>query len=663
MIKRWIDVLSKEWIFHNSHDSFFRRPFGAVPCKTTIVLQLEISFPDPVDSVFLRLWKSDTGEEKVEMFLSENHRGRKVFCTEITALSKPGWIWYYFIISLGNRTYYYGNNEKKLGGKGRIWENNDPPGYQITVFSKETPLPPQWFREAIIYQIFVDRFYNSQETMVVKKDCYIHAQWDDQPVYMVHPYTGEYIFDFFGGNLAGVIQKISYLKELGINTIYFNPIFESPSNHKYDTGNYKKIDSMYGNNEIFAQLCKQAEEKGINIILDGVFSHTGSDSIYFNRYGNYSEVGAFQSKDSPYYPWYQFLEYPHKYKCWWGVETLPNVNELESSYLNYIIYDEDSVLRYWMKKGVKGWRLDVADELPGEFIKQFRRVMKETEPASVLIGEVWEDASNKISYGEMCEYLLGEELDSVTNYPFRNIMLDFFLGRKDAEESNLFLLSLFENYPKQHFFTTMNLIGSHDVPRILTLLGEAPDEECLTQAGRASYKLSPEQKKLAIDRLKLMSLWQMTFPGIPTIYYGDEAGLEGYTDPLNRGTFPWGKENREILDWYKQIINLRNRWDILKTGEWAPVYARGDIYAFARWIEESRDVFCQKKRNGLAVVLLNRNLVQAVNFIVDIGKWYRGRMIDVLENNKTITCKDGVLEITLEPLQGRLLVNDGYDDK
>ncbi|ATW28215.1 glycoside hydrolase family 13 protein [Candidatus Formimonas warabiya] len=646
------------WVFHNSYDAYFRAPFGAVPCRTKITLRLEIEDPLFSGSAAVRVRRQGAGTEHINMDLYQDREERKVFQAEIAAPEDPGWLWYYFVIEKEGMVFYYGNNGEKLGGQGELWMGSYPPEYQITVY-REGPPPPQWFREGIIYQIFADRFFagSGGQALHMKKGCFIHDRWEDTPVYFQHPYTGAYIFDFFGGNLEGVKEKLPYLKEMGVSIIYFNPIFQSPSNHKYDTGDYHQIDPMLGTNEIFQDLCQRAREMGIQIILDGVFSHTGSDSIYFNKEGNYPDLGAYQSQESPYYPWYRFEEFPRKYDCWWGIETLPNVNEMEPSYREFIIDGPDSVLRYWIKQGAKGWRLDVADELPDEFIAGFRKVMKETDPAAVLIGEVWEDASNKVSYGNWRQYLLGDELDSVMNYPFRNILIHFVLGLKDGWKTHQALMSLSENYPRYHFYTTMNLLGSHDVARILTVLGEAPLESSLPKPEQAMFRLAPEQKELAVRRLKLLCLWQMTFPGVPAVYYGDEAGMEGYDDPLNRGTYPWGKENMELVDWYQRVICLRNRYQVLRTGAWFPVYAQGDVYGYVRKITNHRDLFHEQAKNGTALILLNRNPREKVSVPVHVGRWCPQEMKDLLAE-KEVGFHGEWEEICLGPLEGKLYVKE-----
>ncbi len=490
-----------------------------------------------------------------------------------------------------------------------------------------------------------------------KAGAYLYSDWDATPSYIRHQETGAILqYDFFGGNLLGLLKKLPYLKFLGINILYLNPVFESPSNHKYDTANYKRIDPMYGDQEVFQFLCDEAKRLEISIILDGVFSHTGSDSIYFNKAGHYPSLGAYQSIDSSYYPWYRFETYPDKYDCWWGIDTMPNVNETEASFQNFIIHDEDSVLQHWMDLGVKGWRLDVADELPSAFIKALRKRMKEITSDSILIGEVWEDASNKISYGESREYLLGDELDSVMNYPFRRILLDFILGHSNSYQVHHGLMALYENYPCHHFYAMMNLIGSHDVPRILTLLGDPPSEASLSKEEQGYYRLSPEQKERAVGRLKVLSLLQMTFPGVPCIYYGDEAGLEGYSDPLNRRTYPWGQENQDLLAWYRKIIGIRHQYDALSTGDWISWPIHEDIYGYMRSIELEQDSFGEKKMNNRIFIFINRNQYHEIPFSIDVSPFDHEPWLDILNDNHSIPVLDNTLHLSLKPLEGKIIV-------
>lgn len=650
--------MKQDSIIHDSQLELFRSPFGAVCCNQTIVLNLKIQSPVVPASVVLRVWREDKGEEKLSMNLLAGPGNSMLYQVQMEAPSAPCIVWYYFIVRMQDKIYYYGNKPDSLGGTGQLYEQ-DPPAYQITVFKKGA-VTPDWFKGSVMYQIFPDRFYQSPEggqVLSAPKGSVIHAHWDNTPYYIRDADTGRIVsYDFFGGNLQGVISKLPYLKELGIGVIYFNPIFASCSNHRYDTGDYKTVDAMLGNNQIFSQLCAKAKEYGIAIILDGVFSHTGSDSVYFNKDGNYPEVGAYQSKQSPYYNWYRFTQHPISYESWWGIDTMPNVEENEPSYIDFIIEGPESVIKQWLKLGAKGWRLDVADELPDEFIKKIYKTMKETDEDSVLIGEVWEDASNKHSYGKLRKYLQGEELDSVMNYPFRKVVLDFVLGTIDAFAVHRLLMSLAENYPQENFYAMMNLIGSHDVPRILTLLGEAPPPESLTIAQQAAYHLSAEKRHVGILRLKILALWQMTFPGVPCVYYGDEAGVEGYKDPFNRKTYPWGQENKELLSWYQKIIALRNTYDVFKTGEWISLPVHDRVYGYIRKICNGKNVFGQKARDNTAVILLNTSVDQPVTVELPIRKWCNGTMIDLLQESQEIPIVKGILTVHLPPLEGKVLL-------
>ncbi|MGI6066929.1 MAG: glycoside hydrolase family 13 protein [Bacillota bacterium] len=645
-------------LFHNSHDLLFRAPFGAVPCGTKLTLRLQVTSARPPEAVILNLWTGDR-EENISLVLEEETGDHRLYGVNFSAPQAPGHLWYYFFVRHEGKVFYFGNNRNNTGGRGEMtWDI--PPRYQITIYSKKSHTPA-WFKETVVYQIFVDRFYRKPEdkTLSLPPQSLLHVSWDDFPFYIRDPQTHKVVqWDFFGGNLAGVMEKLSYLQELGVGCIYFNPIFHSHSNHKYDTGDYKNIDPGFGGNEIFARLCQEAKTRGINIILDGVFSHTGSDSIYFNKRGNFPSVGAYQSKESPYYSWFRFIEYPEKYESWWGVESLPNVNELNPSYQNYMFYDEDSVIKHWLKAGIKGWRLDVADELPDEFIQKLRTVVKTIDLEAVVIGEVWEDASHKISYGVMRRYFFGDELDSVTNYPFRAYLIDFFLHQKSTEETYARFMSLYENYPRENFYALLNMAGSHDVPRILTVLGEAPPEESLTDWERANYRLPEKNRLLGVKRVKLFSLVQITFPGVPLIYYGDEVGMEGYDDPYNRGTFPWGKEDQGLLAWYRKLINLRNQHDSLKTGEWHLVPAGEDIFCFIRQISGGKDVFGAPKQDGFFLIAVNRNEKNSKHLELDLRRPSPRRLDNLLdeENKVNYRYQDGFLLLDLPPLAGVLFM-------
>lgn len=548
-------------IIHDSHDIEFRNPFGAVQIGTKVKLRLVSNRNLKVHVNLVNFYNNQIQLEMKEVGIDAlyNYFNYEV---NIDTADLLGVNYYYFVIDIQGQIFFYGNNTEGLGGKGDIYSYN-PKYYQITVYNAQEI--PEWYKEGIIYQIFVDRFFNGNEDGRVlnpKKNSFIYGNWHDDPMYIKNS-NGELArWDFYGGNLLGVRKKLNYIKSLGVNIIYFNPIFESSSCHKYDTGDYEKIDSMMGSNEDFKNLCEEAKKLGIRIILDGVFSHTGSDSKYFNKFDSYEAVGAYQSLNSPYYRWYKFYDYPNGYECWWGFSNMPNVDELNPSYLEYIIKSENAIVKKWIELGASGWRLDVADELPDEFIKLLRQSIKEVKGDSVLIGEVWEDASNKISYSRKREYLFGYELDSVTNYPLRQLIIDIAKRNISPEYFVKRYMNLLENYPKDIFYSNMNMLGNHDTERILTLLNNN------------------------IKLLNIAIVLQMTLPGVPLIYYGDEAGLTGFKDPENRKSYPWGRENQNILSIYKALSNLRAKENILKFGDIKFRECKNNVLCFDRYIKD-----------------------------------------------------------------------------
>ncbi|MFL8800830.1 MULTISPECIES: glycoside hydrolase family 13 protein [unclassified Clostridioides] len=564
-------------IEYNSWDKNFKAPFGALKFDERLTIYVKVNEGYNVDSISLEINKE---EEMRTITLNEelsNDKLGKCFCCKMENFEETGVYFYYFKVDVevdGNKkTVFYGKNREN--GYSCEYDYNDINKYQITVY-KDFKVPT-WYKEGILYHIFVDRFNNGNRNGKIdnpKKNSFIYGNWEDIPMY-IKDSKGDIIrWDFHGGNLRGIINKLGYLKKLGVSILYLSPIFEASSNHKYDTGDYKKIDPMFGDEETFKELINKAKEKDMSIVLDGVFSHTGADSKYFNMYGNYNSLGAYQSKESPYYPWYMFEDFPQKYKSWWDVKTLPNINELEDSYMDYIIYDKDSVINKWIDMGVKGWRLDVADELPTKFIRELKKELKKADDDSILIGEVWEDASNKISYGQRRSYLLGKELDSVMGYPFRNNMFSFLKGEIKSYELCNRYMQIKENYPKESFKSNLNLIGTHDVTRAKTEL---------------NYD---------VDLVKLAVAVQMTFEGVPYIYYGDEAGLCGGVDPDNRRTYPWKNEDEDMLSFYKDIIKIRNKNTLLSSGDTDFIYTENNsVFAFIRFNEN----------NDRVLILVNRS--------------------------------------------------------
>ncbi|MEG0288148.1 MAG: glycoside hydrolase family 13 protein [Carnobacterium sp.] len=368
-------------------------------------------------------------------------------------------------------------------------------------------------------------------------------------------------WEFFGGNLKGIIQKLPYLANLGITILYLNPIFEARSNHKYDTGDFLKIDPMFGDEAIFKELIEQAQTVGIHIILDGVFNHTGADSRYFNRYGTYDDLGAYQSRESEYADWYTFDQFPEEYQSWWGIKDVPTLNKETPAVQNFIYAGKDSVIRTWSKLGLGGWRIDVADELSDSFLAGIRKALEETIAEPVLIGEVWEDASNKIAYEQRRHYLEGGMLHGAMNYPFREIIIGVLNHTITTKEAALRSMHLKENYPPEAFKNNFNNIGTHDTARILTAVQNN------------------------VPALKQALALLFALPGIPCLYYGDEAGVEGGEDPANRKMFPWGRENKTIQSYAYEWIALRREEAALQEGDYYAFSTR-KVLGIVRYLSE-----------------------------------------------------------------------------
>jgi 4-alpha-glucanotransferase len=342
---------------------------------------------------------------------------------------------------------------------------------------------------------------------------------------------------------------------------------------------------MLGTEEDFRALCAKAHSLGIRVVLDGVFNHTGSDSVYFNAEGRFPQPGAAQSRESRYYPWYRFSHWPDKYDCWWGIATLPAVNEENPDYRAFIAGGEDAVVRRWLRCGADGWRLDVADELPDDFIAAIRTAVDETKPGAVLLGEVWEDGTTKVAYGQRRRYLLGGGLHGLMNYPFRTAALDWLRGG-DAAAFCEAMETIREHYPPGAFFSAMNFLGTHDTPRILTVLGadRTPDQ----RAERAAYRLSEREYARGAALLQLAAVLLYAFPGSPTVFAGDEAGVQGFEDPMNRGTYPWGRENAALVARFAQLGRLRKTRPELRRGSIRWLHAAGPGMAFERLAEGRR---------------------------------------------------------------------------
>lgn len=566
-----------------SRNSFYKSVTGAVAEGTT--LRLRLSLPSPCVREAFTVLRRDGGEpEHIPMECIG------VFWECEITFSERG-LWFY-------RFEYRNHGSDFLfvltkGEFGEAVPSDSLPDWQQTVYSADI-VAPSSLGKGIIYQIFPDRFCSSGSPKAgVPDDRYIHPTFDSPLAFEGEPREDGYFLnnDYYGGDLKGITSKLGYIASLGATAIYLNPIFEAHSNHRYNTADYKRIDPLLGDEDDFVTLCREAKKLGISVIIDGVFSHTGSDSVYFNREGRYPDCGAWQSSSSPYSDWYN-IGRNGEYRSWWGIDTLPEVKE-ESSFLEFIC-GEDGVLHKWLSLGASGVRLDVADELPDRFLDAVYSRVKKESPDNTVIAEVWEDASNKSSYGRRRRYLLGGQTDSVMNYPLKDAIISFVTG-SDAEGLRETEETLLENYPPEVTRRLMNHLGSHDTARILTALGGEP----VMGRGRewqSRQKMSDAELKNAKRLLRLAAALQYTLPGVPSLYYGDEAGMTGYSDPFNRGFYPWGSEDEELLGLYRMLGRIKINISALDGGSFANVYSSRGVFSFVR-----------EDANGRLYVAVNRS--------------------------------------------------------
>lgn len=514
-----------------------------------------------------------TGTDVVTFSINTSAMGIGLYFYQVSLDTLYGKV--YCKLEFGRLLFLYSAPDKKI---------------QFSISNFKYPLPNK-ILGGIIYHIFVDRFSKS-ENIAPKEGAVLVDNWDNGiPEYPA--FSGAELKNntFFGGSLFGIIDKLDYIKSLGANIIYLSPIFESPSNHKYDTADYMSVDKMFGGEEALKMLISRASELGIYIILDGVFNHTGADSIYFNKYGKYNELGAFQSKFSKYFDWYNFYDFPSKYESWWNIDILPRIKLRNKTCCEFFLKKNGVIDRY-ASLGIIGFRLDVADELPDEFIAGLKERISKRIKSSVVYGEVWEDASNKIAYGARKKYFLGEELDGVMNYPLRQGIIEYLIHNR----TDILLYALTEvldNAPERIRNIQMNILGSHDTERIITVLSGT--DLNISNEEKHSKHLSFYERQLAIARLKLAYTILMTVPGIPTIFYADEAGLEGYSDPFNRMPFPWGKEDRDILGFIQKLGNIRRVNSVYRDGEFKILELTKDRLVFER------------KRNSTSLITVINN--------------------------------------------------------
>ena len=608
------------YIPYNSRYEYHKSVFGAVSTGQSVVFR--IILPRDFCCHHARFVIKKDSEEK-ENYIEMQWDCMQGDCEEWWKVSftpeSPGLYEYRFEYDTPwgtSRIFNFADGVGKIRDKGKLW--------QLTVYDKNFKTP-DWLKGGIIYQIFPDRFaFSEEEKANVPSDRVMRTDRDGEPYWRPDENGKVLNNDYFGGDLKGIEQKLDYISSLGVTCIYLNPIFEAHSNHRYDTADYTKIDSLLGTQADFEALCKSAEKKGIKIILDGVFSHTGCDSKYFNEYGRYDTVGAYQSQSSEYYDWYKFKNWPDDYLSWWGIKLLPEVIEENPGFIEYIT-GENGIARRWLRCGASGWRLDVADELPDVFLDSFRRAVKAENPDALVMGEVWEDASNKFSYGQRRRYLTGDQLDSVMNYPFAGAVIDF-VRTGIAELFSSRVMTIVENYPKQVLDVLMNHISTHDTMRAVTALaGESC--EYRDRYWQSTHSLDENAYRNGVQLMKMAAAVQFTLPGVPSIYYGDEAGMQGYKDPFNRCCYPWGKENAELIEWYRKLGEIRSANKCFVVGKLEILSSVAGCVAYSR-----------KKDENAILVISNSNPHPITYYVKDewsnsqdlLGNSYvRGTLVDV----------------------------------
>ncbi len=677
------DFVMADGLEHDSRSDVYRQPFGAVPTGTDITLRFR-TFAGDVTGVKARFYDTAQQQQTVLPLTKVTTIPGETFDYDIweLQLTAPNYLtilYYRFVVNDGTDIAYYEDDSLYDGGLGRVYDASPDISWQIDVYDPVFDTP-DWFKDAVVYQIFPDRFRNGVDTNDPISGTFFYnetpgtltaPQWN-YPVpdpRVAGEWEGSYSKLFYGGDLQGIIDKLDYLHEMGVTALYLNPIFESPSNHKYDATDYSLIDDAFGDVQTFITLTQELHSRGMHLILDGVFNHTSSDSIYFDRYQRYGTDGACESLTSPYRSWYYFRPASPvgtgvcagdtTYEAWWGYDSLPKLNTTNVPALRTYIYsDTNAIARYWLEQGADGWRLDVAGDVDASFWRDWRDDIRDAKADAITIAEEWGDASR---------FMLGDQLDSTMNYRFRNAVIGVLretdwtdtnstIKALKVSEFDSILHSLEEDYPPEAFYAMMNLVGSHDVNRVLIPLDQDGDPtDPIYSDGKA--------------RQRALAILQMTLPGAPTIYYGDEVGLVGYgeantgnvggvfySDPYNRQPYPWADEDgyADLPEWRKADLTMRDHYSktaairnanpVLRTGSFDTLLVNDDagLYAYGR----SRG----------AVVGVNFGTTQSLTIPVTGYLPDTIRLDDVL-NGGTYTVSGGQIVINnVPPMWGVILV-------
>ncbi len=542
----------------------FKCPKGTVAKGTEVGFTLEVSKDQSPKEVYLMIKDDEASDYTYEKMQKNQNKYTKTLKFE-----KKGHYWYNFKLVFDSFSAFvnksYDNHSYTSCEKGEDFSQ------QVT---EEEYVCTDSMQGGIIYQIFVDRFCKvgkvKPRTPLVLRD-----DWGGA----IKKNTTDPILineEVFGGNFKGITSKLDYLKELGVTVIYMCPISEAYSNHKYDTADYMSVDDMFGSEADFKELIDKAKEKGIQIVIDGVYNHTGSDSIYFNKKGRYDTVGAYQSKDSKYHKWFDFINYPDVYEAWWGIDTLPRVNGNCTEFQDYIAGD-GGVIEKFMKLGVSGVRLDVVDELSNDFVNKISNKVKQFGKDKVIMGEVWEDAGTKIAYSSRRKYFVENQLNSVMNYPVKESLLNYIKSGEPYELVSTIRM-LQSNYPKVVQDNLMNFLTTHDTVRFRSEL------ENITNGN--------QQEADAL--MKLASAISYTMVGVPSIFYGDEYGMKN-NDGSSRGCFDWNNYQNEIFEWYKKLAKIR-QLSVMKDGDINVLFAKYGKFVYERFNDNERVIVATNMR-------------------------------------------------------------------
>nr|WP_233143926.1 alpha-amylase family glycosyl hydrolase [Lottiidibacillus patelloidae] len=710
-------AVNQDKLFHDTWQAAYRQPFGAIAVGETVTLRLEAKKDDLTRAnLYVKNYLSgDSTMINMEYagWMEVEGKGKVEFWEATFTPQAKGVHGYKFIVGDNEAVAEYGEDAME-GATGKASDNNAGL-FQLTVFDP-TFKTPDWMKESVVYQIFPDRFYNGNVENDDNKEYARGFQpiekpesWSSLPdnprigEKKPEQYTGdgEWSNDFYGGDIAGIHQKLNYIQSLGVNTIYLNPIAHAASNHKYDATDFKAIDPMFGSPEEFDAFTKELKNRGMHLILDGVFNHVADDSIYFDRYGKYDTIGAYEYWAQIYdlmnenglseedakqqvetkllgegqhfssYGFHNWFNIENKkidvglpterysYQAWWGFDSLPEIKSIQGNvvdygselnneaFANYIMYEEDSVAKSWLTRGGSGWRLDVANEVDMEFWREFRQELKgdsynkgvtlQDGEQPLILGEIWDDAS---------KYFLGDQYDSVMNYRFERAIMNY-LKNGNAMQAEQQLKAVQEDYPAEAFYALMNLMGSHDTPRAVYLLGNGSDA-----FERAEWDTNYDHD-LGVQRLKLASIIQMGYAGAPTIYYGDEAGVTGSKDPDDRRTYPWGNEDLSLISHYQEIGKVReDNQNLFAYGELTHAYADGDVLAYIRTNEEKAAIIAINRGND------EQTFTVKVKDIIANGV----SLTDALHSSYSSVTANGEIEITVPAMTGRMLISNSLTE-